>query len=279
VFVSPAQANVFIEGRAEPNAGGQGFRMHLALADERGTVLGARDLETPATSCRVLDEQLALVIALLIDPEAATAPPWPPRAPITPPLPIVVERVEVPGFVAPPPARERWHESLEVGTAFAVGLLPGAAVGLTLRAEITPPSFLPLELGGTVWLDGRVDVSGKGSVLSLSYGLLGLCPLTLIRARTRLVGCAAMEVGAVRAVGYGFHTSQGEERPIVQAALEGRLKQRIVGALELGLSLGVTVPFKRARFFYLDASGAEQELFRMSPIAGVIEGTLGVAFP
>lgn len=276
VFVPPAQATVFIEGRVEPSASGPGFQGHLTLADDHRAVLGSRDLETSATSCRALDEQLTLVVALLIDPDGPPAKAVAPGPLVTPP-PKITPRVDAPDRVDL--ARKPWRASLEVGPTFAVGLLPGAAVGLTFRAELTPPSFLPIEVGGTFWLDGRADQAGRGSVLSLAYGQLGLCPLDVVRSRTRVVACAALEIGSIRAAGYGFHTSESAAQLLALGALEGRIARRIVGPVDLGLGVGVTVPFDRARFYYLDAGGAPRELYRLPPIAGVLAATVGVAFP
>jgi hypothetical protein len=288
VFVSPAQAEVFVEGRVEaPRAGAapaepspSRFRAHITLSDARGAVLGTRDLEAPGEGCRTLDEQLALVIALLIDPDAVLS--GAPRGPAPPPP--VVERVLVPVPAPSPPAREPWRESLAVGPQVAAGLLPRAGVALALRGEIVPPSFVPIELGGAVWLDAHADAgasTSKGATLSLAYGLLGICPLAWGPGATRVRGCADLEVGAIRAVGYGFTMSNGtgQEQPVVQAQVAGRVTRRLVGPLDIGVGLGLLVPFERARFFYVDASGGQQELFRTAPVAGVVDASVGLAFP
>jgi hypothetical protein len=286
VFVSPAQADVLIEGRIEPappgpSPGPAGFRAHLTLSDASGAVLGTRDLEAPDVACRALDEQLALVVALLIDPDALAVKP-------APPPPVVVERVFVPVPVTPPPpAREPWRDSLSVGPAFSLGLLPRAGFGLSLRGEITPPSLFPFEIGGAVWLDGRAEPAGavspsaKGAVLSLAYGLIGACPLSWRQGGTHLRACAELEIGAIRSVGYGFTSGSGlgQEQPIVQASLAGRVSRRLVGPLEIGLGLALAVPLHRVRFFYTDAANAEQELFRTGAVAGLVDAGLGVSFP
>jgi hypothetical protein len=282
VFASPAQADVLIEGRIEPAPPGPGFRAHLALADARGAPLGLRDLEGAGADCRALDEQLALVVALLIDPEAALAPP---RAPAPP---VVVERVFVPAPApAPaPPPREPWRASVALGPVAAIGLLPGVGFGVALRGELTPPALFPFEIGGAVWLDARAEPAGaaspatKGAVLSLAYASLGLCPLHWSSGGTRLRGCADLDVGAVRAVGFGFASGgAGDEQVVAQATVAGRVTQRLVGPLELGLGLGLMAPLHRVRFFYVDAAQAEQELFRMSAVAGRLDLGLGLAFP
>jgi hypothetical protein len=293
VFVSPAQADVQIEGRIEPAPLGQGlgwpgFRAHLTLTGANGAVLGTRELEALPhegnVSCRTLDEQLALVIALLIDPDAALGPrpaPAPPAAPR-----VVVERVFVPVPVTPPPPpRSPWEESLAIGAASGLGLLPGATIALSLRADLTPPKLFPFEIGGAVWLDARAEPPGssgstKGAMLALAYGMIGACPLFHRSGGTRLAGCAELGVGAVRSVGYGFNKESGvaAEQPVVNAGLAGRVTQTIVGPLEIGIGLSLVVPLRRARFYYVDAANEERELFRTAPVAGLFDAAVGLAF-
>ncbi len=283
VFVSPAQADVLIEGRIEPGPGGAAFHAHLTLTSAGGAVLGTRDLDGSGVACRALDEQLALIVALLIDPEAALAPPAPPP---TAPR-VIVERVYVPSPPPPPPAPEPWHASIAAGSAFALGLLPGAAFALEVRGEITPPSFIPVEIGGAVFVDasaapaGAAGASAKGATLSLSYGTIGLCPLSWRSGGTHLAGCAELGLGALRAVGYGFATGSGvgQAQPVVQASVTGRVARRLVGPLELGLGVGLAVPLRPVLVYSVDAAGAQQELFRTGPVAGVIDAGVGVAFP
>ena len=273
MFASPARAEVLIDAHVAPLA--RGFGARITLSNARGEVLGTRELESAEPACRALDEKLVLVMAMLLDPEAALAPKVAsPRVPTPAPVPVP----------APAPAPSPWRESLSLGPAVAAGLLPGAAVGLSLRGEIEPPSFVPIELGGVVWHDARADAPTgppRGANLSLAYGMVGICPLVWGPWATRVRGCVDLEVGAVRAVGYGFTATQGagQEQPFVQAQVAGRVTRRIVGPLDLGLGLGLVVPFNRARFFYLDAAKNEQELFRTAPVVGVVDASVGLAFP
>jgi hypothetical protein len=280
VFVSSAGAEVVVDGRIEPSTGAPGFRAHLALLDARGGVLGTRDLQTGSSSCRALDDQLALVIALLIDPAALLASPS--REPPSPrsPSPRATAPPLVVARTAPPVApRRRWRTSVALGGAVAVGLLPGARGALVLRGDVTPPGFVPIQLGGALWSTARVDSGGKGATLSLAWGTLSVCPLSLAWGTTGLRACAGAALGAVRARGYGFKLSTGAAQVVAAGVVEGRMTQRLVGPMELGLGLGLLVPFERARAFYLDASGAEQEIARTGAVAGVLDLGVGVAFP
>ncbi len=110
--------------------------------------------------------------------------------------------------------------------------------------------------------------------------MIGLCLLTWGAGGARVRGCAELDVGAMRSVGYGFtarNASQGQA--IAQGAVAGRVTQRIVGPLEIGVGLGIVVPFDPARFFYVDAAGNQQELFHMAAVAGVVDASVGLSFP
>jgi hypothetical protein len=65
----------------------------------------------------------------------------------------------------------------------------------------------------------------------------------------------------------------------VQASLAGRLGRRIVGPLELGFGLGLVVPLRLVSVYYVDAAGAQEELFHTGAVAGTIDAALGVGFP
>jgi hypothetical protein len=290
VFVSPSQAELFIDGRIEPAPatsafGPPGFRAHLTLTDAGGSVLGTRDLDAPGVACRVLDEQLALVIALLIDPEAALRPT--PIPAVSPPEG-VVKQVIVP-VAAPAPAREPVSGAFFVGPSLVAGLTPKIGPALSFRGDVLPPGLFPFELGLIVGLNAEKDASSstasatasapKGATLSFVYALLGACPLTWTSGGTRLLACADVEVGAIGAVGYGFlNDTPGQEQLIVQGSLEARMTRRLVGPLELGLALALTVPFTWDQFYYLDAAGKSQQLFQTSPVASRMDAALGLTF-
>ena len=292
VLVSPAHADVLLEGTIEPLSAGPGYRARLLLSDPGGAVLGTRELETRSTDCHALDEQLALVLAFLIDPHAALTrtPPVPTASPAQPPLPpppqVRPAPLAVPCPPPPPPApapapapARPWRTSLDVGGAVTAGLLPDAGLGLSLRAELTPPWLFPIEIGGTVWATARAGTPARGADLSLSWGALAACPLTWEHGRTRVRGCAGGLVGALRVAGSGFRVSSTREEPVVAFSLGGRVTWRLAGPLQVGVGIALLAPLERARVFHLDAAGAERELFRAEPVAGVLDAAIGLGFP
>ena len=70
-----------------------------------------------------------------------------------------------------------------------------------------------------------------------------------------------------------------EEAIAYIASLAGRVTRRLVGPLEIGLGIGLVVPLRPTRVYYVDAAGSQQELFRMGAVAGVVDVGLGVGFP
>jgi hypothetical protein len=72
VFVSASEAELVIEGYVNPKKGG-GFEARLMVIDASGRWLGSRDLSIGLLDCSALDEALALVIAVTINPESGLA--------------------------------------------------------------------------------------------------------------------------------------------------------------------------------------------------------------
>lgn len=70
---SLAQADVIIEGRVAPKNGG--FETVLTVTARSGAMLGTRKLDSQSASCASIRADVGLVIALMIDPDAAMRPP------------------------------------------------------------------------------------------------------------------------------------------------------------------------------------------------------------
>ncbi len=111
-----ARPDVLIEGHVTPEHGALRWRARLTLVDADGTVKGSREVTSADVSCRSIDESLALVAAVMIDPASALrdphAPaPAPPIAePTPPPPPSSQNEVRPPMELRPRPAlpREEW---------------------------------------------------------------------------------------------------------------------------------------------------------------------------
>ena len=69
MWVATSDAALSVEGYVTPHPDG-GFAAHIVTADATGAIVGERDITTPSSDCRALDEPVSLVIALTIDPES-----------------------------------------------------------------------------------------------------------------------------------------------------------------------------------------------------------------
>jgi hypothetical protein len=282
VFVSASDAELAIEGRVErraspisPGASGApgppgGWRAVLRVADANGTVVGTREIEVDGEDCHALDDSVAFVVAVMIDPDADRRPkPTAPTTPVAPP-------------VAPSVAPQRWQLHVSGGAEAALGLLPSIAMGPLARLRIGAPVWAA-EISGTYLVPQTqgVEVQGAHAEVewSLAFAGAALCPRFFATAdgALSLVACAGVDAGSFRSRGSGFLLTSDSTDAIVlaRAGLRGewRFARRFFAALEPRAA----VPLARERYEYTDASGASVPLFRMAAVAGALNLTLGVA--
>lgn len=281
VLVPPSRAEVSIEGAVAPADGEPGWRVSITVADGAGKVLGTRQLPYAGADCRAIDEEVALTIALLIDPDAALSPapasssswakmPRPPAA-AAPAVPAPREpasaRVEHVSARVPAP----WDVAFLAGPVVSFGALPTVGVGARIRGLFTPPRFGSFQIGGSVWAPSTASFGAEGASFFMAVGTLSACPLAGLALGFRYAACAGVEVGALRAGGFGFPLAAVRHQPLVGGVLEGRVVRRLKGPLSLSVGFGLSVPFVRNRFYYLDPAGAEREVFVSSPVAGHLD--------
>jgi hypothetical protein len=297
VFVPDDEADVVIEARVEQRKVPRKWHARILLTTPTGAVLGTREIESPEASCRSLDESLVLVIALLIDPDAALglppsgppeappAPPEPPReVPSTPPAPPNPNEKPLPPRSGARPPRAApslpWRFQGEGGVVLALGLLPGLGVGATLRATLIPPRFWAIQVEGTYWPEHKLAVDEVGGGFSLAYAGLSLCPLEVGSRLLHGNGCAGMKVGGFMAHGFGFDQPNTQNSLLVNASLEGRVRYRPTKApVVASLGLGLSVPLTRLRFFYQLPDGSTREVFRLSQTIGTLDAGIGIEVP
>ncbi|WP_437974061.1 hypothetical protein WMF11_36575 [Sorangium sp. So ce295] len=288
-LVSAARAELTVEGRIEPGGAG-GWRAVIAVADAGGAVLGTREIATASPRCSAIDDELALAIALMIDPSAKLSPGAPPplAAPAPPPAPspapsppaprVIVQRVLVPVPPPAPPPPAPWRVEVGAGPLFGLGLLPSPGIAAALRARLTPPRSWSFEVGGAIWLPNEATTGASSTRFSWGEGFVSACPVSL-GGETRLSACAGVRLGALQVGGLGFGVDRADERLTAGGALDVRLTRQLAGPLTVGGGLGLIVPIVRDTFYYIDAQGRDREVFRMAPLAGAADVLLGVDFP
>jgi hypothetical protein len=274
IFVPPTDAELSVEGTVSRGPGNK-FHARFRVADRQGRVLGERDVEETATSCDRLDEKLAFVVSLLIDPDAASgavpppveepAPrPPPPPEPKTPP-----PRVEEPA--SRPPRSPPWFWFVGVDFGGAAGVVPDIGWSVAASALISPPKLPGLRLRATSFFPNSRRFEERASAdVSLVTGELALCPLEVRQRPFGMSLCVGGLVGELSARGDGFADSRRTSMVFGAVALD------VVGTLSLSRMFGITltpsliVPVSKGRLAYEDAEGARQSFFEVSAVGASI---------
>jgi hypothetical protein len=236
VFPAPRDASVLIEGRVERAAGG--YRASLEMRASDGTLLGSRELSSPKDDCEELSETVAVVLAVMIDPDAApgnagTRPPEPPAGRAQPKDPrraqrlLVVTRGALHVTEQPDAALQNMWGA---GIAYERGL--GRWGGLRVEGIYFAPREYTLP---------QTQQPGGQVVAVLAYAGLGYCPLWLTLGRLRSAACASGELGGLR--WYDKDVGGTGKLPPslwLSVSAQARLALRVVGPVELHVAGGLT---------------------------------------
>jgi hypothetical protein len=273
-LVSPAQADFSIEGHAERN--GERFRAVLVLRDSAGAQIGTRELESDVGDCSELRENVALAVALMIDPDAVLRPPPQKLPPLPPPPKVVAQRVEVPVLVTPSAS---WQVEPAASAAIGYGFMPSVSVGAVVATTLVPPRFWPVEFYGGVWAAQSVAAQGGASTrFTSAFGGLGLCPLRVRDYHLAFRLCGASQVGIVGSAPTGFVTAQGGSLPTVHLVADAHLSLTVAGALAARAGGSLAVALLRSEFAF-DSSGGSQSLFDVPELAAMADLGLELTLP
>jgi len=272
-----ASANVDLRLGVAFERRGRTWMADVRLLDRNGTDIGRRELKTPAPHCSVLDDSLALVVALLVDsPEArehaappaasATVPPssQPPPQPSPPPT----TTVTVPPDVLAP--REPYRVTLGAAAALVVGPLPGVAFGPELLVAVRPPHFVELRLRPSFFPAREVTAPSpdRGGRLSLVQVALDVCPLEREVGAVRFSGCLGQSIGWVSAQGFGYAENQAPSSLVYSLGLGAGALWFFARPVALSIGLTGAVPFARDSYVAKAASGGTVEVFRSGAVSG-----------
>jgi hypothetical protein len=270
IFVSASAADVSIEGHIDKMQ--QGFKATLRISDDHGALLGVREVQSQGADCQAIEQPLAFVIAVLIDPDAAAhaAPP------ISPPQP------EAPAPAPPPapPPSPRWAIAPRLGLSMAFGELPSVAWGATAALRLGPDA-LGVELLGSFFLpqDAAVPGTSQASVhFTWAYAGAVLCPTLARVAPVSFVACAGALGGVLTATPRGLANEQGSTNFVAVATLRAGVEWRITPALFAAASGSLDVPFQRPVWTDTTAGGSPSPLFQPSAVGAGAEIAIGLRF-
>ena len=254
------------------SAQGTGSRGVLTLS---GAESDEAAREVSARRCGDVVSALALIAALIVDPDASTSPLAPPPAPAA--------HDEPPNAVTASPGPDRGVATFAGAAARRdiEQILLSGALGAELMGAVAPhPVLLPrvsLELSWqrkslvapSVRLSfgrGETDV-GVGNVGRAKFvwvsGRLELCPIGISPVKKSMIRpCAAFEGGALTAGGVDIPEPREETRPLLAAAALARASFSVAGPVELELYGGIEAPLVRDEYVIIDRSrpAAEQQI-------------------
>jgi hypothetical protein len=263
IFVSNPDVIITLRTHSEP----EGLSLTMALALPDGRPLGLRTLHTPTTSCRALDDELALVLALLIDlPEEEIALLIPPD-----PEPSLIS-------VAPPETialASPVEGAVWVGVTPSLDALPGLAVALRAGAELHPAQGFSVEAGLGMTLPTAIAQGGAGASFWAWSFRAGGCGEVRFDA-LGLGGCGVVEVGTLQSEGFGLDVNRISTRLWFDVALALRIALRL-GPVELRVAPGVVIPIVRDTFSYFN--GIETiSLYQPAIVSPAIDLLLAIPF-
>ncbi len=286
-FVSAAQADVSVEGRVAPKPGG-GWHAVVTVRDGKGAPLGTREVSRDGPTCDALTAPLALVVAVMIDPDAGAGPKPPPKhedpPPPAPPQ-IIVQREEVLVPVPAPPEPPAVRFEGSAAATAGVGLLPGAAFGLAAVGMIEPRKLLPIPIigFGGYWFDDKAR-GEMGEQIAFSAFVLGsgFCPLFHHARGAHLYACALGQLGMLQSHPSGVSSGPGDATHLIwNGGVDLRATIIVLGPFALRMGVQGVVALLRERFYGQPASpgGPAPELFRMAPVVGTVDLGVGLALP
>ncbi len=277
VFPAPAQATLIVEGRVEKSA--TGFAAVLHVFDQAGASLGSRELGSDKADCAELSETVALVLAVMIDPDGALAvtPAAPKEAP--PPTP---PRPEPAPVELPPVPRDTTLRDLSLFGRLELGSLPKPAFGVGVAALISWSKLRTFRAEGAGFFDQDRTIAGepgRGAYFRLVYAALVYCPLFMSRSHLTITGCAGAAGGVLQSRGHGLDPRERDQvDPVLSGIAQLRGDVKIYGVLRALAGAGVGLPFVRTLFEVTDREGVTRELFEQGSLTASFDLGLAARF-
>lgn len=276
-----------------PAASGENARsIHVVLRADEGQVLGTltiRELDGEEGSrtlrgpdCRSVAEGLALVAAVILDPQAILTTPRPP-----PSLPREPERSS-PARTPLDPTRLDASEGAPRGSPLRLSAGAGLAVALGLGpgTQIVPRLFVEIELPGLLKrVSARLSAGrgfGPSVVTRVGTGDITLtdiraeaCFAGFARPRFELRACGLLEDGVLSGQGTDTRDPQPASRISANLGLALRPTWILFDRVILGLLVGAALPLTTYRFYF---ASPDTTAYRIAPWSGFGELSVGARF-
>jgi hypothetical protein len=307
VFVLAQDAELAFDGYVQPRAAG-GFTAHLAVANARGEVLGARDIESTDADCRKLDDALVLIAALTLfpgefgmesggialDPDtnarlqalfgdepteldpASLPAPAPAAAPAPTPKPPRVATSN-----GAPRVRHSSLIAIEASPVIAFGVLPGIAFGVAAELTARIPSLWPVRAGFGHFFerDARAEKlpSGTGHFERDEVTLFA-CPLAPDEALAFEL-CAGAVLGLVSVASEGFAEGGiNATDPVLDIGGQAGVRALVFDVVLARLTATALLPLVQRSYDYQALDASTEQLFRSTQVGARLQLSLGAEF-
>jgi hypothetical protein len=259
-------------------------------------LLGRRTVRSGNPNCRSLDDQIAFVIAVAIDPNAALAELPGELADDTHPEAELLQDLQAhPPHPAPLPASEHaakpgaraaettephndieWRFGGSLGAAAGLGMMPRASAGATAALSVWTDAWSH-HLRGTYWWPQRTVISAGNEV---EFGLpelaLVTCPQVWAGADFHLAGCAGLAVARMTVDPRGFDGT-AHARWVLGPQLSVRLARTLTGPLGIVFWVSAESLWPRHRIDY-ELSGEPQTIRQLPVVMGRADLSLELRF-
>jgi len=237
----------------------------VTLETQSGMISGHRTIE--AGTCQGLASATALIVALMIDPDAVAAHASQAKAasPEVPPIPAT----PAPAPAPPRPARATFVLA-GLGAAGHLGVLPGPDVGIGATIGLLRGQWR-VELRGAygprqVPSDALADAPNVHGKFRFFAGTLAGCWLRLGRV-VDLGPCAEAEIGAVHGEGAGADRIIAQTTPWFGLGAGGVAVLKATPWLRFPIHLDAVAPLWRPHFVWSNVE-ANRPIFRAAPVGG-----------
>jgi hypothetical protein len=241
--------------------------------------------EVAGDDCNEVASALALVTALVVDPDAVATPvvaaprPETPSPAPTPGSAAPLPRLLPPRVEAPPPA-PRLRFSVGESVSIAGGVSPGPLVGGLVFAAIEREGGAfsqTIRLSLSRSLSSPIDVSAGAAHLDWTIGVLDVRPWSFVLDGVVFAPTVELEAGALHGDGSGVALPQHPTRPWVSLGLGAGATWRFYGPLFLDLVASFQVPFYRDNFYF--DPNPSRTVSRAAPVGSRGALGLGARFP
>ncbi len=305
VLRQPSDAGFAIEGTIRKAAVSDGWLARIRVSDGDGDVLGERELKNNERLCSTLTPSVLLVLAVIIDPDAAhrglpdavvqqlsreaasenataDARSSAPAEEAPEPYDAAEPRPPVGRELAHAPVENTpsWPVHLLAGWLVGTGILPSTSSGPSLALRVEKPQLGSLTLFGTYWLPVSQAFESPRALDSeirfqAAHASLSACRSALSSGRLSLQGCLGFTAGSRWVRAEALSERRDPSRLFLGGVLAAELDVQLTRNWFVFLSASAALVLPHARFTYAQYGGGERVLFETRALSGWIGGGMG----